>query len=70
MMLQCVIVKCVASLNLMRMLRTDSFERQDLHRTYLAHHELESVVAVTSIIVVIEDYTRVVVFDNTCCHCC
>ena len=42
MMLQCVIVSYVMHLNLTRMLKQIALEGQDLPRTYLAHHELES----------------------------
>ena len=42
-MLQCVIVSCVASLNLIRVLRADCLEGQDLPCTYLAHHELKKI---------------------------
>ncbi len=43
MMLHCVIYKTVELVGLIEMRKTDSLETQDLSRTYLAHHELESV---------------------------
>jgi len=40
----CTIAKPVELVYPIEMCKTDCLERQDLSRTYLAHHELESVV--------------------------
>ena len=44
MMWRCVIVKIVELVDLIEMRKTDCSGRQDLSRTYLAHHELQSVI--------------------------
>ena len=44
MLLLCKIAKPVGLINRIEMRKTDVLERQDLSCTYLAHHELESVI--------------------------
>ena len=51
MMLLCMIVKLVELVDRIEMRKTDCLERQDLSCTYLAHHELEGVVIIISIII-------------------
>ena len=46
MMLLCMIVKFVELVDLQRCARQTALERQDLSCTYLAHHELESVIII------------------------
>ena len=45
MMLRCMIVKNVELVDRIEMRKT-ALERQDLSRTYLAHHEMESVITI------------------------
>jgi len=52
MMLHYVIVKTVVLVGLTGMHKTGCSERQDLSCTYLAHHELESVLIIIIIIII------------------
>ena len=50
MMLRCMIVTPVELVDRIEMRNTDCFGRQDLSRTYLVHHELDSVIIIVIII--------------------